>query len=150
MGYDIHLNSVPGASIRPGATVADLPRGGQFALYESNRPLTDDDLEFYCTFNYSWYFYNTFEGGNGLKGLDGKTTTEALPILEAARVKIAAMEDTERNTGKVLSETWGRGSDYDDSSADYWAVSAKNAGKAVESLIEFCKLAPGYRFSIFA
>ncbi len=150
MGYNILLNSVPGCSIRPGATIADLPRSGQFAIYEYNRPLTNDDLELYCTFNYSWYFYQTFEGGEGLKSLNGKTTTEALPILEAVRKKIAVMEDTERKTGKVLSETWGAGSDYDDSSTNYWDVSAKNAGKAVEKLIEFCKLAPGYKFRIFS
>ena len=151
MGYNIQLNRVnDSARIREGAMVSDLPRGAMFAVYESDRPLTDGDLEFHCTFNYAWYFYQTFEGGDGMKGLNGKTTDEAMPILEAARKKIAVMEDTERKTGKVLSETWGKGCDFDDKSDNYWAVSAKNAGKAVDKLMDFCKLAPGYTFTVFA
>ena len=150
MGYSIQLNATPGSTIRPGATMNDLPRGGMYAVYKSNRSLADSDLEYYVTFNYAWYFYQTFEGGNGLKGLNGKTTDEALPILEAAREKIAVMEDTERKTGKVLSETWGKGLDYDDKSTNYWDISAKNAGNAVDDLMDFCRMAPGYSFRIFS
>ncbi len=150
MGYNITLcKTDEKARIRPGATFADLPRGGQYMVVSENRELTDGDLDFYCTFNWSWYFYQTFAGGNGLKGLNGKLGREAIPILEEALPKIAAMEETERKTGKVLSEYWGKGAAYDPEDTNYWTVSARNAAKAVENMIAFCKLAPDYSLRIF-
>ena len=151
MGYDIRLDfDTPNARIRDGATVADLPRGGQYAVYmDGAAPITANDLYLHITFNYSWYYYETIEGGNGLKELIGKTTTEALPILKAAREKIVPMIDEERRTGKVLSQTWGKGSDYDDTSTDYWKTSAKNAVRALDSFIELCEIAPDCGISIY-
>lgn len=149
MGYDIRLyKDSPDAHIKKGATVDDLPRGGQYAIYSSEKKLDDDDLYLYITFNYSWYYYQTLP--EGLRGLSSKTTTEVLPLLLDARDKILKIVETERSTGYVLSETWGKGSVYDDTDDNYWSVSAKNAVKALDSLIQLCDLAPGYTIRIFA
>lgn len=149
MGYDIRLSfNLPTAHIQKGSTFADLPRGGQYAVSDPTAPITESDLYLYITFNYSWYFSKALENDDGIKRLIGKTTTEAIPLLKSAYEKIMPMIEEERGTGKVLSQTWGKGSDYDESNTSYWCVSAKNAAKAINDLITLCELAPDATINI--
>ena len=46
----------------------------------------------------------------------------------------------------MLSESWGKGKDYDPTSTNYWSANAKNAKKAVEGLINLCLVAPTFTF----
>ena len=147
MGYDINFTLGTTGRIAEGATRRDLPRGGQYKIpHDLNAPLHEDDLYLYVTFNYSWYFYQTMDGG--LPGLEGKTTTEILPVLAEARDRIAGMVEEERRTGVVLSQTWGKGSPYSDDDTNYWSVSARNALCALDALAAICRLAPGATMSI--
>ena len=145
MGYDISL--VRGKSkAKLSAKMKDIPLGGQFAISDQNRDVQDDDLNFYITYNYAWYLYQTIDKKDGVRFIYGKKAKDVLPVLEAALPKLDRMIRKEQKTGKVLSQTWGKGNDYDDNSTDYWAISAKNAKKAVEGLIALAKLAPFFTF----
>lgn len=146
MGYDISL--VRGKSkAKLNGKLNDVPLGGQFALGDPERQLLENDLNFYVTYNYAWYLYQTLDSKQGLRIIYGKKGKDAIKILEKALPKLDKMIAKEKKTKKVLSETWGAGNDYDDNSTDYWAVSAKNAKMAVEGLIALAKLAPYFTFT---
>ena len=71
---------------------------------------------------------------------------DARKLLEAAIPKLNDMIEKETRTGKVLSKSWGKGKEYDPASTNYWDVSARNAKKAVEGLINLCLIAPTFTF----
>ena len=144
MGYDISLKRGHSRAKFNKVNAKDLPKGGQFALLSGD--LREEDLTFYVTYNYSWYLYETIDKRKGLRFIYGMKGKDAIKILEKALPKLDKMIAKEQKTKKVLSETWGAGNDYDDNSTDYWAVSAKNAKKAVEGLIALAKLAPYFTF----
>jgi hypothetical protein len=142
MSYDVRLVKPEGyAGEEPKYDSSDIPMGGTYCPGGT-------DLWFNITFNYSWYFYQTLPEDMGLKWLGGKKAKDVIPALEASLEKIREMEQVELKTGKVLSETWGKGSDFDPSNTDYWAVSARNAAKAIEGLIRLCKIAPDYEITM--
>ena len=144
MGYDISLVRGHSRAKFKKVNSKDLPKGGQFALLSGY--INEDDLNFYVTYNYAWYLYHTLDKKQGLRVIYGKKGKDAIKILEKALPKLDKMIAKEKKTKKVLSETWGAGGAYDDNSTDYWAVSAKNAKKAVEGLIALAKLAPYFTF----
>ena len=143
MGYNIWLNRGDSKS-EIKAKFGDVPKGGQYRLGDDDEDVSDGDLELYVTYNYSWYFYEAIDKDHGVRSVYGMKAGEAADRLEKALPKLDEMIAEEKRTGKVLSETWGVGEDYDDESTDYWAVSAKNAEKAVEALISLCRLAPDF------
>ena len=143
MGYSIWLNRGDSKSELK-AKFGDVPKGGQYRLGDDDEDVSEGDLELYVTYNYSWYFYETIDKDRGIRSVFGMRAGEAADKLEEALPKLDEMIAEEKRTGKVLSETWGAGEDYDDESTDYWAVSAKNAKKAVEALIDLCRLAPDF------
>lgn len=147
MGYEIRL-------IRNGSKAklreikdSELPKAGQFALRDANAVISEYDLEFYVTYNYSWYFYNSIDKNKGIRVIYGLKAKDAIPLLEAALPKIDKFIEEERNTKKVLSTTWGAGEPYDESDTDYWSVSARNAKRAIENIITLGKLAPQFTFT---
>lgn len=147
MGYEIRL-------IRNGSKAklreikdSELPKAGQFALRDANASLSEEDLELYVTYNYSWYFYNSIDKDKGIRVIYGLKAKDAIPLLEAALPKIDKFMDEERKTKKVLSTTWGVGEAYDEADTNYWSVSARNAKRAVENIIALGKLAPEFTFT---
>ena len=147
MGYEIRL-------IRNGSNAklreikdSELPKAGQFALRDANASLSEEDLELYVTYNYSWYFYNSIDKDKGIRVIYGLKAKDAIPLLVAALPKIDKFMDKERKTKKVLSTTWGVGEAYDEADTDYWSVSARNAKMAVENIIALGKLAPEFTFT---
>lgn len=145
MGYDISLQRGNSHAKFNSISADELPKGGQFAILSGN--VREEDLNFYITYNYSWYLYKTIDKSDGVRFIYGKKGKDVIPILEKSLTELDKMIAMEKKTGKVLSETWGAGNDYDDNSTDYWAVSAKNAKKAVEGLISLAKLAPYFTFT---
>ncbi len=147
MGYEIRLIRNGSKSKLRLITDKELPKAGQFALRDANSVLSEDDLELYVTYNYSWYFYNGIDKEKGLRVIYGLKAKDAIPILEAALPKIDKFIEKERKTKKVLSTTWGKGEAYDEADTNYWSVSAKNARRAVENLIVLGRLAPYFTFT---
>ena len=147
MGYSIRL-------IRNGSKAklreikdSELPKSGQFALRDANAVLSEDNLELYVTYNYSWYFYNSIDKDKGIRVIYGLKAKDAIPILESAIPQMDKFLAEERKTKKVLSTTWGKGDPYDEADTNYWSVSAKNAKRAVENIIALGKLAPYFTFT---
>ena len=150
MGYNIQLNRDGSKSTIKKVKFADLPRGGQFALGDPERLVDESDLELYVTFNYAWYYYNTIDSKDGIKCISGAKAKDIIPLLETALPKLDKMIETERQTGVVLSQTWGKGSKYDENDDNYWSVSAKNAKIGLEKIIALGNIAPYFTFRVYA
>ena len=150
MGYSITLDRNESRSKIKKIKFADLPRGGQFALGDPERLVTEADLELYVTFNYAWYYYSTIDSNDGIKCINGAKAKDVIPLLKTALPKLDKMIETERQTGVVLSETWGKGSKYDENDDNYWSVSAKNAKISLEKIIALGNIAPNFTFRVFA
>lgn len=128
------------------AKFGDIPKGGNYRMGDADENVTESDLFFCVTYNYAWYFYQTIDKEKGICAIYGMKGRDARKLLEKAIPKLNDMIEKERRTGKVLSQIWGKGKDYDDASTNYWDVSAKNAKKAVEGLINLCLIAPTFTF----
>ena len=145
MGYGIRLvRGKSRAKIR--ACLGDIPVGGTYRMGDANEPITEHDLSFSITYNYAWYLYETIDKEKGVRAIYGMKGKDARKLLEAAIPKLNDMIEKETRTGKVLSQSWGKGKEYDPTSTNYWHVSARNAKKAVEGLIKLCLIAPTFTF----
>lgn len=145
MGYDIRMvRGKSRAKVR--GQLGDIPKGGTYRMGDADEEISDEDLSFHITYNYAWYFYETIDEKDGIRAIYGMKGRDARKLLESAIPKLNDMIEKETRTGKVLSKTWGKGQWYDPGSEDYWAVSAKNARKAVEGLIDLCIIAPTFTF----
>lgn len=146
MSYAITLERNGSRSKIKPVKIVDLPIGGTYMLAPSDSAMvTEYDLYFNITWNYSWYFYKTL-GKDGIRFIYGKRAKDVIPTLEAALPKLDKMIEKERKTGVVLSQTWGKGNKYKENDTNYWSISAKNAKKALENLITFGKIAPYFTF----
>jgi hypothetical protein len=145
MGYGIQLvRGKSRAKIR--ARLGDIPKGGTYRMGGADEEISDQDLSFHITYNYSWYFYETIDKEKGVRAIYGMKGKDARKLLEAAIPKLNDMIEKETRTGKVLSQSWGKDKEYDPASTNYWDTNARNAKKAVEGLINLCLIAPTFTF----
>lgn len=145
MGYDVWM--VRGKSrAKIHARLGDIPKGGNYRMGDADEEISERDLSFHITYNYAWYFYETIDKKDGIRAIYGMKGKDARKLLESAIPKLNDMVEKETRTGRVLSRTCGKGEKYDPRLEDYWAVSAKNAKKAVEGLIDLCIIAPTFTF----
>jgi len=145
MGYGIRM--VRGKSrAKINAKFGDIPKGGNCRMGDANEPITEHDLSFSITYNYSWYFYETIDKEKGVRAIYGMKGKDARKLLESAIPKLNDMVEKETRTGKVLDKTGNRADRCSPWSTDYWDANAKNAKKAVEGLIDLCIIAPTFTF----
>lgn len=145
MGYGIHMERGKSRA-KINAKLGDIPKGGNYRMGDEDEAVTEADLSFHITYNYAWYLYETIDKEKGVRAIYGMKGRDARKLLEAAIPKLNEMIEQETRTRKVLSESWGKGKEYDPASTNYWDANAKNAKKAVEGLIDLCLIAPTFTF----
>ena len=145
MGYDIQL--VRGKSrAKINAKFGDIPKGGNYRMGDEDEAVTEADLSFHITYNYSWYLYETIDKEKGVRAIYGMKGKDARKLLEAAIPKLNDMIEQETKTGKILDKTGNRADRCSPWSTNYWDTNARNAKKAVEGLINLCLIAPTFTF----
>ena len=84
MGYGIRMERGKSRA-KINARLGDIPVGGTYRMGDANEPITEHDLSFSITYNYSWYFYETIDKEKGVRAIYGLKGTDARKPLEAAR-----------------------------------------------------------------
>ena len=92
--------------------------GGTYVIGGTN------ELSMNITFNYSKIIYKVLEGG--IKGLDGKTVSDTIPLIEKAILSLK-----------------------DDVTANYWESTEGNAKRALTNLLTLAKHAPNGEWAIW-
>ena len=110
MSYDCYLKDpVTGETLR--AKTEHFIRGGIYCLSGCN------DLWLNVTFNYAPVIAKVMPCG--IKGLDGKTAVDTIPLLEQAVAKLG-----------------------DKTNDDYWKATEGNVKRALNGLLAFAKMRP--------
>ena len=147
MGYSVRLVRGKSRSKIGKATLGELPQGSNIRLAPESDPVGDNDLWFTVTYNYSWYFSRAL-GRKGLEAINGLRGKDAIPVLEAAVGKLSKMEAHEQKTGRVLTESFGAGKEYNEAGVGYWDSCARNSKKAIEGILWMARLAPFFTFEV--
>lgn len=112
MSYDIRLVEEDGST----ATVENHQAGGTIAIGGSTQASTS------ITYNYSYFYYNEIDEDDGIRWLHGKKAGDTKPVLEEAVRTL--------------------GTDPHDDVDSYWIPCPGNAGKDLETLLEWASQHP--------
>ena len=147
MSYGIYLQRQDSTRQINQISWKDMPYGGTYSI--GNGYVEEDDLYLNITYNFAWYFYKTIDGDLGIRWIYGKKASEVVDALRRAREECLSMAAMEEVYGKILSETWGKGEEYNPEKVanNYWYPCAAHAAKALEGLIKLAEIASDFTFN---